>query len=157
MASIRGIELKGVRTFRGVEWPVNYQGNVYYQGKKLGFWSQDSWGGPDRYEFDTSELDAIAKDYYKGEQYFDLDCLLGEILTLQDREKIYKKAVKDEYVSILVMTDGYLEQIIKFRTETDKDKILKSCEKYIKDFEAQSHQKDKMETIVYTSLADFVQ
>ena len=57
MASIKGIELKNIKTFRGVEYPVNYQGNIYYNGKKLGFWSQDSWGGPDSYDFNTDELD----------------------------------------------------------------------------------------------------
>ncbi len=44
MASIKGIEIKNVKTFRGHEYPTNYQGNIYFNGVKKGFWSQDGWG-----------------------------------------------------------------------------------------------------------------
>lgn len=157
MASIKGISIKNVKTFRGVEYPENYQGNIYFNGIKKGFWSQDSWGGPDRFEFDTKELDEVAKEFYGPDSIYGLDCLLYEILVLADYEKQYKKAVKAGYASIVVMTDGYKESYIKVPQDTDKDVILKRCDKYIKDFEKASKYKDKIKTLVFTDLKDFVQ
>lgn len=40
MASINGVSIKAFKKFRGHEGEELYQGNVYYNGKKLGFWSQ---------------------------------------------------------------------------------------------------------------------
>ena len=34
MASIKGYELKNVKTFQGLEW-TGVQGNIYYKGKKV--------------------------------------------------------------------------------------------------------------------------
>lgn len=157
MASIMGIELKNVKTFRGQEYPTNYHGNVYYNGKKQGFWSQDGWGGPDRYEFNTKILDAIAKSYYGKDSYYDLDCLLGEILTLRDYESIYKKAIKAGYTSVVIMSDGFKESYIKIPRIKDKTEILKQCDPFIKRFTKESKYKDKIKISVFTDLEDFIQ
>lgn len=55
------------------------------------------------------------------------------------------------------MTDGYKEFYVKVPQDTDKDVILKRCDKYIKDFEKASKYKDKIKTLVFTDLKDFVQ
>jgi hypothetical protein len=155
MASIKGISIKNIKTFRGREYPTNYQGNIYYNGKKMGFWSQDDWGGPDRYDFDTTELNKVAKEYYGEDSIYDLDCLIFEILRLVDYEKIYKKAVKAGYDSVVILSDGYAESYIKVPREKNKDKIVKDCEFYIKDFETKSRYKDKIKKFIFTDLEDF--
>jgi hypothetical protein len=157
MASIKGIEIKGIKTFRGTEYPVNYQGNIYFNGKKKGFWSQDSWGGPDNFDFDTTELDNVAKQYYGPDSIYDIDCLLYELLNLIEYEKQYKKAIKAGYSSIVIMTDGYNEAYIKVPKDTDKNIIRKKCESYIKNFEQKSKYKDKIKTMIFTDIKDFVQ
>lgn len=157
MASILGIELKNIKTFRGVEYPTCYQGNVYLNGKKLGFWSQDSWGGPDSYEFKTTELDNLAKAYYGKDSYYDLDCLMGEILTLKDYEKLYKKIVKEGYASLVVITDGYFETTIKMPRDTNKELILEKCAPYVEKFKKNTNNVDNVKTLVFTNITDFVQ
>ena len=58
MASINGVSIKAFKKFRGHEGEELYQGNVYYNGKKLGFWSQDAHGGIcDNFEFDETVLE----------------------------------------------------------------------------------------------------
>ena len=64
MAKIKGIELKNIKTFSGMEYPVNYQGTVYIKGKKAGTWSQNGNGGPDNFYFNTKEFDQIVKDEF---------------------------------------------------------------------------------------------
>lgn len=156
MASIKGIELKGVRTFRGMEYPINYQGNVYFHGKKLGFWSQDGNGGSDHYEFNTDELDKVAKEYYGEDSIYDLDCLLVEVLNLLEYEKEYKKAIKEHFSAFIVISDGYEETALKVPKDKDKEVILKRCDSYIKKFEQRSRYKEDIKIAVYTDLADFV-
>lgn len=157
MASIKGISFKNLKKFKDHENIDIYQGNICFNGIKKGFWSQDSWGGPDRFDFDTKELDEVAKEFYGPDSIYGLDCLLYEILVLADYEKQYKKAVNAGYASIVIMTDGYKESYIKVPQDTDKDVILKRCDKYIKDFEKASKYKDKIKTLVFTDLKDFVQ
>ena len=157
MASIKGIELKNVKTFRGVEYPTCYQGTLYYNGKKMGFWSHDSWGGPNHYEFNTSELDKIAKEYYGEESYYDLDCLIDEVLNLREYEKTFKKNVKNGYDSTVVCTDGFREIVVRVPRTTDKEKAQKEAHPYTFDFTNKSPYKDKVKTYVFTSLEDFNQ
>lgn len=157
MASIKGIQIKNVKSFRGNEWPENFQGNVYFNGKKMGFWSQDSWGGPDYFEFDTTELDKKAKEFYGENSIYGLDCLMGEILALADNEKQYKRAIKDGFSGIVVITDGYLEWSLKVRNVTDKDAIQKMCAPRVEEFKKESHDKENIKVNIFTELADFIQ
>ncbi len=69
MASIAGIQVKSIKHFRGIEGFAE-QGNLFMDGKRIGFWSQDADGGEERYEFDKPEykqpfFDRI-KDYYRN-------------------------------------------------------------------------------------------
>ena len=157
MASIKGIEIKNIKTFRGVEYLVNYQGNIYYNGKKLGFWSQDSCGGPDSYDFNTSELDQIAKDYYGPDSFYDLDCLIDEVLTLKNYEKSYKKIVKEGFLTLAVVTDGYSETVIKIPAKVNKEDILKDYKKYIDRYvdKSTNHIRDNVKIYTFNSLSDF--
>ena len=157
MASIKGISLKNLKKFKDHEGFDIYQGNICLNGINKGFWSQDSWGGPDQFDFNTKELDAIAKEFYGPNSIYDLSCLLYEILVLADYEKKYKKAVKDGFASIVIMTDGCKESCLRIPQDIDKNAVLKRCDTYIKDFENASKYKDDIKILVFTDLKDFVQ
>lgn len=125
-ASINGVSIKNLEYFEGHEGGC-YQGNVYLDGKLLGFWSQDSWGGPDNFDFNMFPVTERAKEYYRKNpkpdslKFFrektkpeDLDfdnlpvrdvdtmievesLLLEEIAEMANELKYYKKWSKDGY------------------------------------------------------------
>ena len=121
MASINGIELKGIKEFKGHEFEDLIQGNIYYKGKKVGWYSQDSWGGCDHIELDYTLPKNLLKeindilDNYESETLFNGISLLydeqynvkfkhkifkggeflfGDLIQLNDFEKVYKKHTK---------------------------------------------------------------
>ena len=47
MARINGVEVKAVKYRAGHDGARVASGSIYVDGKKLGRWSQDAWGGPD--------------------------------------------------------------------------------------------------------------
>lgn len=120
MAKIKGIELKNIKKFRGHEGEELMQGNIYYNNKKVGFYSQDSWGGPDivnlDYDLDADTRDKvndIMENYIGGKLFEKLDNLYNEtyhvdfkyeqkgyeylfmdLLQLKDHEDLYKKYKK---------------------------------------------------------------
>ena len=153
MASINGISIKSLKGFRDPEGMEIYQGNVYYKGKKLGFWSQDSWGGPDHFQFDESILDAEVEKFRESELVEDryrkitnVEIMLGEIVELARMEKEYKKRAKQGYTTLVWAHDGY-----GYSSKRSKDKEL-ACDYYRKF--AQEHS-DEYHTYVFGSLEDF--
>lgn len=114
MARINGVEIKSLKGFRGHEGYC-YQGNVYLNGKKLGFWSQDSWGGPDEFDFDDSVLDEACKRYKEGfpdeYEYKDFcdskEIFLHAVLNLKLHEQDCKPEYKKGAKSVYLMTDGF--------------------------------------------------
>lgn len=101
MAKINGLKIKGVKTFRGHEGETCYQGNLYLQGKKIAFWSNDFCMGPNTYQFEPQyserKLHELLKKTYpcdeKGLPY-DLDLLVSDLSALNILEKEYKKSLK---------------------------------------------------------------
>ena len=161
MASINGIEIKNIKTFRGREYPTNYQGNIYFKGKKLGFWSQDGNGGCDYFDRSVeTTLTPIAKEYYNRDtdaSGIELELLLDEILNLKDYEKTFKKIIKDGYKALIVCTDKVQSMMIKEPKITDKETILNDnqIKNYIKDFTDKAYYKDNIKTYVFTDITDF--
>ncbi len=158
MAQINGISLKKVTTFKDHEGCQIAQGDVYYKGKKLGFWTQDAWGGGDMYDFNTSVLDAEVEKYKasdlvdeKYREYTDLDCLLCDLLKLIDDEKSYKKGVKKGYNAYVLVDQGY--RTSGYYTNGTKPEIEKT--KYYKQFVKEVKKNDTDKVIIYTSLDDF--
>ena len=120
MAKINDFELRGITNFRGHEGEELIQGNVYYKGKKVGFYSQDAWGGMDIFDIDyklplelTQEITKKAKEYKGGVLFKDIDTLYDktyninfkydkkgyeylfmDLIQLKEHEDIYKKYVK---------------------------------------------------------------
>ncbi|MBR3209170.1 MAG: hypothetical protein IKN65_00255 [Clostridia bacterium] len=120
MASIKGITLKNVKDFRGHEGEDLVQGDVYYKGKKVGFYSQDAWGGMDNFNLDYSldkelrnKINEITNNYIGGQLFKKVDDLYNQtykvnfhyeqkgyeylfmdLLQLLDHENKYKKYSK---------------------------------------------------------------
>ena len=114
MAKINGIEVKSVKSYVGHEG-LCYQGNVYKNGKKLGFWSQDGHGGPDDFDFDESLLDEACSNFKEGfpddypyKEFSDSkEVFMHELVELKNTEKDCNKEFKKGYPAIYYMTDGY--------------------------------------------------
>ena len=132
MASINNVQIKAIVSFIGNEGHA-FQGNIYIDGKKAGFWSQDGDGGCDRFDFNTSVLEKRAREYYSkhlpvdtmalyktnikdydpdnlprkfpGEEWI-LDMFMGELLDLTLDEKDYKANVRKGY-PLTVRMEGY--------------------------------------------------
>ncbi len=63
MASVYGVEVKNVRRQTDHEGCALYSADVWYNGKKLGHWSQDYWCGLCRTDFNESLLDDAVEKY----------------------------------------------------------------------------------------------
>lgn len=114
MAKINEIQIKNLKTFRDHEGAPCCQGDVWYKGKKLGFWSQDSWGSPDCFAFDEHVLDAEVEKYKNSDmveerykEFTDLAILLNDLLRIMEQEKAYKKCVKKGFKTYVEASDGF--------------------------------------------------
>ncbi len=159
MASINNIKIKGLKTFADHEGCTIAQGNVYLNGRKLGFWTQDSWGGPDRYDFDKSILDDAVRNYRDSDRVediykkiFDTDCLMDAIVRLTFDEKSYKKGLPDFNILVIHMIGGHQDGYYTGGYPTKED-VLNSDEykKFIKSCDP----KESGHTTVYMNLDDF--
>lgn len=115
MASINGVTVKALKSFKDHEGMDILQGNVYLNGKKLGFWSQDAWCGPDHFGFNEKLLADAVESYKQSDkvaseykEIFNSELLMFELIKLIDAEKAYKKCVKAGY-PILVMIESPVE------------------------------------------------
>jgi len=163
MASINGIQIKNLKKFKDHEGCEIAQGDVWYKGKKLGYWSQDYMCGPDTYGFDESVLSGevekyAASDYVeeKFKKLCDLDILLGNLVNIAEEEKTYKKGVKSGYKSYISATDGFHVKGY-YTMDTDIKKI--EGKKFHKDF-VDGCKKEFFKDwnggcTIYTSLKDF--
>lgn len=57
------LTMKGITKFRGHEGEPLEQGNVYFNGKKVGFLSEGDWGGPCSLELTSNEAKAAVESY----------------------------------------------------------------------------------------------
>ena len=163
MASINGIQVKGLKSFSGHDGEPLAQGNVYYKGKKLGFWSQDAWGGEDNYDFNESVVDAeVAKfresdaveDEYR--EFADLASLLEDLVNFMQTEKEYKKGIKMGYPTYVEATDGY--HVCGYYTrQTDKDAIKETAyyEKFMSNFRKTAFKNKKVKVSIFNCKEDF--
>ena len=112
MASINGITLKARKDFRGHEEEPCSQGNLYLGNKKIGFWSNSSYGGPDEVHLEPGlseeKLNDKIRELNKGKAEalggYELDLLMEDLLNLQDTEKIFKQTLKEGYTALFVVT-----------------------------------------------------
>ena len=164
MASINGISIKNFKTVISHEGCEIYQGDVWYNGRKLGFWSQDYNGCiSDNFDFNKRELDAEVEKYKASDRVSDelrrvtrLESLLSDLVNVMYSEKCYKKAVKVGYNTYVEFTDGYHCEGF-FTMDTSKEKILN--DDYYKKFEKKCKgyffTNKEMEISIYTSPDNF--
>lgn len=104
MASLNGVEIKNLKMFYGHEGEPLNQGTVYLNGRKLGFWSEDSYGGCNVFDFDTRSLDKPFYQYksvfknYEIYKYIDIDSFMFSLLGLSLLEDMLKKSYKKERI-----------------------------------------------------------
>ncbi len=164
MASINGISIKKLKHFEDHEGCKISQGELYYNGKHLGSWSQDAWNGPDRFDFGIkklleSEVESYKKSGLVTEEYrsiFDIDILMYELVNLMDDEKNYKKGIKRGHTAYIVASDGchvrgYWDTGSKEKIVNDPyhKKFLADCKKaFIKNWDGKVR--------IYTCDDDFI-
>lgn len=159
MASIYGFSIKNHKTFQGRDWQGD-QGDICYNGKKVGWYNNDGNGGCADIDFflageKRAEYEQLLKEatekYYQANpmtgQFKDLtpdgELFFGELLTLSDKEKQYKSMNKKGYpLTLMYSTDDFTESIVGFKTKEASEKYI--TEKAIKGGK------------VYESLADFI-
>lgn len=161
MAKINGIEIKAMKNFKDHEGLTIYQGNIYYNGKKLGFWSQDSYGGMDNYDFNTNILKDEVEKFKNSDmvedkfrKFADLDILLDELVKLKETEKQYNHFFKKGFASMVLVTDGY-HYFYMASHLADKDAVLKEMDTQIKESKKRCFKNLDISVDVYTSSDDF--
>lgn len=131
MASVNGIALKGLKTFKDHEGMDILQGNLYIGGKKIGFWSQDAWCGPDivvlEKEYDERKLEKCFQDA----GYEDMERAMWKLLELKLDEDDWKKSGSER---LFIGTDGY--HVINIQVNDPKTTLgnmlmRKDVERYI--------------------------
>lgn len=164
MASINGIEIKNLKTFRDHEGAQIAQGDIWCDGKKVGFWSQDSWGGPDLFdgceEIVTERAKLFAEGYPKEAEYANLQddpsIFLDHLVALKSDEKYYNRFFKKGYKTLVCVTDGChccMQAFAKKLTTEDlKSKALKP---FIDDMSKEMYKDVEPTVYMYTSKDDF--
>ena len=166
MASLNGIEIKNLKTFRGHEGEPLYQGSIYLDGKRLGYWSQDSWGASDNYDFNTTILQPIVNKVVmtnlvarEFKEYFTVDGLIDIVLKLKNDEKVYKDNCKKGYTCTLLVTDGYHCFYTATRSKeatADKEYALRYFSDEIALCKAKCYKNHRVEVKVYNRPDDFI-
>ena len=133
MAKLNGVEMKTFKNFRGHEGEPLAQATIYIDGKKAGFWSQDSWGGGDQYEDRAMEatIGERAKAFQKGcpkdYMFYDVmdsaDCFMGTLLHLCDCEKAYKTFAKKGYPYMVAVDNGEQAYYTAFKIPVTAEKV----------------------------------
>lgn len=155
MANIKGWTLKNVKKWEGREGEGR-QGNLYFAGKKVGWYNDDGNGGETDIDLDTPQryvtLKNAAKAYFEEHPnplYVmyglepDEDCLIEAILELLEKEKEFKKQQKKGFPYLFIVEDTYHWKAVGIKSEDTLEKLRK---KYV----SEGHQVE-----IYRSVADF--
>lgn len=135
MAGINGVKIKNVKNFRGHKGEPLVQGDVWVDGKKMGFWTQDGWRGPDMFHFDESCLKKAVADYksgYEGEyaDLIDKDIFMEAVAQLTSMEKDFRKKKRSHAI---LVTDKY--NCITMYVDDEGD-LLNKYAKYIEEMKS---------------------
>lgn len=156
MANIKGWTLKNVKKWEGREGEGK-QGDLYFAGKKVGWYNNDGNGGASDIDLDTPERYDTLKNATKA--YFeehpnplyvmyglepDEDAFIEEVLMLIEKEKLFKKYTKKGYEFLLVVDEGFAWDAMGVKFEANMERLRKKFT-------------DEGKTVeVYSSLGDFV-
>lgn len=157
MASIKGLSVKKVVTFQGMDGQGT-QCDVYYLGKKVGFYSDMGDGGEAQVDV-TKEVVEIFRDYevrdpeyhFKGVEWTILD-----VLELSDYAKAFKSKVKKGFNALIVVKNSYQTYTVGVRMKpTDSEQAMIAL---LKDnYKVQFGTLPDSAFTVYRTLADFEQ
>lgn len=154
MASIKGWQIKGIKTWQGRDWE-GMQGNIYLDGKKIGWYNDNGDGGEIDIDVPSQYRERLKRDV---EDYFnenplpdcfahlipDEEIFFGALLLQILNEQSYKKMVKRGCPNVLIFREkkqSPIETIIGFGTMDALEKCIK--DKGIKQYE------------IYTKITDF--
>lgn len=100
MAKIMGVELKGVKNFRGMDFD-GYAATVYVDGKKQGDIINDGNGGEVQGYINWDLLrergEQYKAKYCPDSKYWNAEIFIEELLELAELEKGFKKNLKKGY------------------------------------------------------------
>ena len=109
MASINGITVKNLKSFKGHEGETLYQGTIYKGKDKLGFWSNDYYCGEDSFDFDLKLIEdevLQARSIFDSSSWlanaYDAGLFINDIVNLKILEKEFKKVKKEGFKGLLV-------------------------------------------------------
>ena len=105
MAKLNGVELKNIKTFRGLDGE-GFQGTLYLNGRKIGFFTNMGDGAAGHFETKDGEKSIrLPYRYYKDAifdtemaEYFDEDMFMDVLFFLCELEKHIKKMGRDGFV-----------------------------------------------------------
>lgn len=126
------LSIKNVKSFRGHEGEECLQGSLYFDGKRVGYWSDNSWGGCMDFDLDRETekmLNAYAKEVlalnpkgfvskeydlsslYQGNE---LEGLMTDLTALWTYEKQWKAGNKKGYPVLMVVkkNKNYYEELV---------------------------------------------
>ena len=167
MAQIKGITLKRLTRFVGREG-VAYQGSIYLNGKKVGWFSQSGDGGFSDFSFQSREIrdevEGIVKKYYEEyppDKYGgDIEDFFNTLVELILNEKEFKKGVKEGYPWFLT-ADNTFETYMEAKGAVPLPKAFNlpqklSCDKGVEQFTAKLRAEGYNQITVYKTLDDFI-
>ena len=167
MASINGVQIKSLKSFTEHEGMTAHQGNVYIDGKKQGFWTQDFSCGADHFHFRTTELDRRAADYRHGfpkehklRNFINAETLLASLVDLMEDEKHYKRELKEGFTAMITITDGYHVRWYSIKPtcaeDLSKEDIIERYGEGVNEVIGALYENAKQAQVrIYTSLEDF--
>ena len=145
MASINGVKITSLKSFKDHEGAPCYQGNISYKNKKLGFWSQDAWNCVcDNFDFDESLLDKPSEDFRNGhpddymyKNVIEKESLLSSLVKLTRVEKSVKKQLKDDRwrAVVCIGNNAGCTTLLSVPDDATNDEILSKYKKDITDIE----------------------
>lgn len=149
MVKVYDVAIKNLKSFKDHEGCEIAQGEIWKGKEHLGFWSQDSWGGEDIFEFPKEKLaDEVAKfkasNHFNNlldreasaddqktrkdiEKYFDTEMFIYEILHRMRVTKLYKKVCKKCNVTtcVAVLHNTEIVMIPIYGDEISDEKLLR--------------------------------
>ena len=136
MAEVKGLTLKKVTKFKGHEGEPCRQGDIYLDGAKIGYYSDDFMMGPCTIDFVSREMEDTVKKLcaefyaeYPNERWFtehepDLDEFMQKVISYMDYEAEYKRYVKRGFPIFAVYQKNGPEYMAGYKTiENAKQKL----------------------------------
>ena len=164
MARLKNFSVKNLKSFVGREGPA-YQAGLYYNNKKIGFWSQDGDGAIcDSFSFDDTffakKLRDAAQEMFP-ESSIPEEMFMESLLELTLKEKNFKKMTKNggKAVTMIFHPSCWQEMLLAFpETATDEEMIQSSRNIFYKEVlkENESYSKNAIVVEIYRGLKDFV-